>query len=208
MMRFARRYLALLIAISTVACSTAVPSAAVAAETACSAKEDAMQKIVELAGSEFPAGGTLASGSSAPTPVPTPKPMFKLRIATVDVSAIDGTCKKATSIRVKLRVAALNTGRSSTFIIQNAKVVCGLFVKNDNDEVASASAFKGKNFKLSTLTFRFLFDNVRDGEEALSVLFTGDKDDPGSGFTPEGEATTDSFVPHAQLGGCTVRINA
>jgi hypothetical protein len=124
----------------------------------------------------------------------------------VDVFTGDSSCATAHNITVRLRVAAQNTSTNSAFVLQNARVICGVFRKRLPD-LKGVPALAEANVKLSTMEFRFYFLNVRHGEVGLSIFSTGVENDPTQEFTIQGEATSSDFIANARLGDCMERLN-
>ena len=166
----------------------------------------AMQNLTALEGHGFPSGGTQANESNAAVALSAAPPDAKLTITKLEVSTTDGSCTDAHNIRVRLRVAALNTSTDSQFVLLRARVVCGLYVKPLLD-LKGRTALENDNVKISSMNFDFVFLNVHRGELGLSLFSTGDQNDPRTSFTIQGEASSSDFVPKATLGGCYERFN-
>jgi hypothetical protein len=167
----------------------------------------AMQNLTALEGHGFPSGGTQANVSNAGLGGIAAPPDAQLTITKIDVSTTDGSCSEAHNIRVRLRVAALNTSSDAQFVLQRARVVCGLYVQ-PLPGLKGRTGLENDNVKISSMNFDFVFLNVHRGELGLSLFSTGDEKDPRTSFTIQGEATSSDFVPKATLGGCSERFNA
>jgi len=163
---------------------------------------NAMKNLLSLEGSPFPTPRPLAGVPAGALPAPD----AKLTITRVSVTTNDSECATARNVRLRLRVAAVNDSSDLSFILQRARVVCGLFLK-PLPEVQQYPPLKDEDFKLSSLNFRFVFLNIHHGEAGLSVFSTGVENDPTQTFTIEGEANTSDFIANAKLGDCVERFN-
>jgi hypothetical protein len=141
--------------------------------------------------------------------LPGGTPDARLTVTKVAVSTSDTSCATAKNIRVRLQVTALNDSPDPSFVLQRARVICGLVA--DPTQVLpppAAQLVAQQPVKLASMIFDFAFEsNVHRDEQAVSAFATGEPNNPATGFTIQGEATADDFVFGATLNNCVEQFN-